>query len=201
MRITSLITAATIALAAPLPAPPGIPDTKSAKSELDGLRVAPSGSSDGYSRTEFPHWINIEGKCNTREYVLKRDGDNVTTNSACKVQSGTWKSPYDGATWTEATDLDIDHMVPLKNAWISGASSWTKAQRQDFANDIKRPQLWAVTNKANRAKGDRSPDLWKPPLRTFYCTYAKSWVQVKSYHKLSVTSAEKSALGSMLDTC
>jgi len=52
------------------------------------------------------------------EYVLKRDGTNVVTNSACAATSGTWKSPYDGATWTQASDIDIDHMVPLKNAWI-----------------------------------------------------------------------------------
>ncbi len=65
-----------------------------------------------------------------REYVLKRDGSNVVTNSACTATSGTWFSPYDGATWTAASDVDIDHMVPLKNAWISGANAWTTAKRQ-----------------------------------------------------------------------
>lgn len=52
------------------------------------------------------------------EYVLQRDGTNVVVNSACTATSGTWYSPYDGATWTAASDVDIDHMVPLKNAWI-----------------------------------------------------------------------------------
>ena len=95
-----------------------------------------------------------------REFVLKRDGTNVVTNDACASTSGTWKSPYDGATWTQASDIDIDHMVPLKNAWIvssqetaffqpdtnalqSGAASWTTAKRTQFANDVTRPQLWA----------------------------------------------------------
>lgn len=83
----------------------------------------------------------------------------------------------------------------------SGASAWTTPQRQAFANDISRPQLWAVTSGPNRSKGDKSPDAWKPPLKTFYCTYAKSWINVKSHYKLKITDAEKTALGSMLDTC
>ena len=65
----------------------------------------------------------------TSEYVLKRDGTNVVVDSACAATSGTWFSPYDGATWTAASDVDIDHMVPLKNAWISGANAWTASKR------------------------------------------------------------------------
>ncbi|OAR03793.1 hypothetical protein LLEC1_04658 [Akanthomyces lecanii] len=201
MRISSLLAAATIALAAPVPEPPGIPSTSTAESDLNSLEVADSGSSDGYSRKEFPHWIKVDGSCTTREYVLKRDGDDVETDSSCEVTSGTWVSPYDNTTWTDGSKLDIDHLVPLENAWVSGASSWTKAQRQDFANDIKRPQLYAVSEKANRSKGDRSPEDWKPPLTSFYCTYAKSWVAVKSYYQLTITAGEKSALSDMLDTC
>ncbi|KAL1621111.1 hypothetical protein SLS56_009316 [Neofusicoccum ribis] len=139
--------------------------------------------------------------CNTRETVLKRDGTNVVTSSACAATSGSWFSPYDGETWTAASDVDIDHMVPLSNAWQSGASSWTAAQRQAFANDLDNPQLWAVTDNVNSAKGDKSPDAWKPPLSSFYCVYARSWVKVKSVYDLTITSAEKTALTSMLDTC
>ena len=77
----------------------------------------------------------------------------------------------------------------------------TMQQRKGFANDITRPQLWAVTDNVNQAKSDQSPDEWKPPLTSFYCTYAKSWVQVKSYYKLTITDAEKGALSGMLDKC
>lgn len=92
-------------------------------------------------------------------------------------------------------------MVPLKNAWISGAYQWTAAKRTQFANDLNTPQLWAVTDNVNQAKSDKSPDSWKPPLTSFYCTYAKSWVAVKYSYGLSITSAEKSALTSMINTC
>lgn len=177
----------------------------------------------GYNRDLFPTWITISGTCNTRyvplpspcfvsplyipltlscsEYILKRDGTNVVTDSACKSTSGTWVSPYDGGVWTAASDVDIDHMVPLKNAWVSGANAWTTSKRQQFANDINSPQLWAVTDNVNQSKSDKSPDAWKPPLTSFYCTYAKAWVQVKYTWGLTITSAEKSALTSMLNTC
>lgn len=83
----------------------------------------------------------------------------------------------------------------------SGANSWSTAKRTQFANDIDLPQLWAVTDNVNQAKGSDSPDLWKPPLKSFYCTYSKSWVTVKHAYNLSVTSAEKAALTDMLNTC
>ncbi|NEE39872.1 HNH endonuclease, partial [Streptomyces sp. SID7982] len=95
------------------------------------------------------------GACDTREVVLKRDGTNVQQNSSCQATSGSWYSPYDGATWSAASDVDIDHMVPLAEAWRSGASGWTNAQRQSFANDLTRPQLIAVTDNVNQSKGDK----------------------------------------------
>lgn len=181
--------------------PPNIPTTASANSLLAGLTVKAQGTQDGYSRDLFPHWITISGACNTRETVLKRDGTNVVTDSACASTSGTWKSPYDGASWTAASDVDIDHMVPLSNAWKSGAASWTTAQRQAFANDLTNPQLLAVTDSVNSAKGDKGPEDWKPPLSSYYCTYAKMWIKVKSVYSLTITSAEKTALTSMMGTC
>ncbi|EEU45937.1 bacterial-type extracellular deoxyribonuclease [Fusarium vanettenii 77-13-4] len=195
----ALLVSATGALAAPTP--PGIPTESTARSLLSGLTVGTPTNTDTYDRDLFPHWETVSGACNTREFVLQRDGTNVVTNSACAATSGTWRSPYDGATWTAASDVDIDHMVPLQNAWISGAASWTTAKRRDFANDITRPQLWAVTDNVNQAKGSATPATWKPPLTSFYCTYAKSWIQVKSYWQLAITSAEKTALTDMLNYC
>lgn len=92
-------------------------------------------------------------------------------------------------------------MVPLSNAWKSGAASWTTAQRQAYANDLTNPQLLAVTDNVNESKGDSGPEDWKPPLASYYCTYARMWIKVKSVYALTVTSAEKTALTSMLGTC
>jgi len=159
----ALVSAApTISLVLEARAPPNVPSKAEAQSQLAGLTVAAQGPQTGYSRDLFPHWINQAGTCNTRETVLKRDGTGVVTNDACVATSGSWFSPYDGATWSAASDVDIDHMVPLSNAWKSGAADWTTARRQAFANDLTNPQLLAVTDSVNQAKGDKGPEDWKP---------------------------------------
>ncbi|GAA1661356.1 HNH endonuclease family protein [Fodinicola feengrottensis] len=191
----SLLTVATMAVFVP----PAAADTPG--QELAALTVKPNGPLTGYSRDKFPHWHIVSGTCDTREEVLKRDGTNVTVGSNCYPTAGSWTSPYDGATWTKPSDVDIDHMVPLADSWMTGASTWTTAKREAFANDLTRPQLLAVTDNVNQSKGDRSPDVWKPPLQSYWCTYATRWVEVKFYYQLSVTSAEKSALSSMLGRC
>ncbi|MFF9864102.1 HNH endonuclease family protein [Streptomyces sp. NPDC013953] len=197
LTATCVLATAPTAQAAP-PTPVGA-DT--ARSWLSQLTVKAEGSSSGYSRDLFPHWSTQSGSCNTREVVLKRDGVNVVQDSGCAAVSGTWYSEYDGATWRAASDLDIDHVVALAEAWRSGASSWTTSQRQAFANDLTRPQLIAVTDDVNQAKSDLDPAEWLPPRTAYRCTYARMWVHVKYHWKLSVDSAEKSALQSVLNGC
>jgi hypothetical protein len=197
-----LVSATQLATTSPAGAtPPGIPSPATARSELASLTVAGWTHTTTYNRSLFPTWDTISGTCNTRETVLKRDGTGVVVNSACSAVSGTWYSPYDGATWTAAADLDIDHVVPLKNAWESGAWAWTTPRRESYANDLTDPQLIAVTDNVNQAKGDKSPDAWKPSRTSYHCTYARMWVRVKYVWALTVTSAEKTALASMLGTC
>ncbi|GAA3991366.1 HNH endonuclease family protein [Streptomyces sp. NBC_01352] len=171
-----------------------------ARTYLASLTVATEDRT-GYNRDLFPHWITQSGTCNTREVVLKRDGTNVVQDSACAATSGSWYSVYEGATWTAASDVDIDHLVPLAEAWDSGADSWTTARRQSFANDLTRPQLIAVTDNVNQSKGDQDPATWMPSRTAYRCTYVRAWVQVKYYYDLSVDSAEKSALTSYLSGC
>ncbi|MEV0264824.1 HNH endonuclease family protein [Streptomyces sp. NPDC050617] len=181
--------------------PPAPPDAATARTYLGELTVKAEGSMDGYDRSKFPHWITQSGACNTREVVLKRDGKGVEQDAKCAAVKGTWKSAYDGATWTDASDLDIDHIVPLAQAWRSGANSWTQEQRKAFANDLTRPQLIAVTDNVNQQKGDKDPAQWMPPLNSYACTYARMWVTVKHHYKLTVDSAEKTKLSSILNGC
>ncbi|MEU2598984.1 HNH endonuclease family protein [Streptomyces hirsutus] len=199
--LTALIASAGIlngpSASAALPTPVS---AATARTYLASLTVSTE-SRTGYNRDLFPHWITISGTCNTRETVLKRDGTNVVTDSACASTSGSWYSPFDGATWTAASDVDIDHLVPLAEAWDSGAGSWTTSRRQAFANDLTRPQLLAVTDNVNQSKGDKDPAEWMPSRTAYHCTYVRAWVQVKYYYGLSVDSAEKSALQGYLASC
>ncbi|QNP63093.1 HNH endonuclease family protein [Streptomyces genisteinicus] len=182
-------------------APPTPVSAATARSYLSQLTVAAEGSSSGYSRDLFPHWITQSGACNTREVVLKRDGSNVQQDSSCAAVSGSWFSPYDGATWSAASDVDIDHVVPLAEAWRSGANSWSTSTRQAFANDLTRPQLIAVTDNVNQSKGDQDPADWMPSVSSYRCVYARMWVHTKHHWNLKVDSAEKSALQSVLNGC
>jgi Protein of unknown function (DUF1524) len=193
---------ATAAACQPLDETPGTGrPTGTAAEQLDALTVASWGSMSRYSRDRFEHWSRQDGGCNTRDLVLRRDGRGVATGPDCDITAGTWTSPYDGKTVADPTKLDIDHVVPLANAWRTGASDWSDAQRERFANDMDTPELLAVTSTTNRAKGDQDPSQWRPPLRDYWCTYARKWISVKSHWKLSITAAEKSALVDMLETC
>ncbi|KAF7326914.1 hypothetical protein MVEN_02585300 [Mycena venus] len=198
------------------PSPRALPTPVSvatAKTYLSELTVAVDSNTPAYSRDQFKTWDTISGTCDTRETVLKRDGTNVVTNSACAATSGNWVSPYDGVATTLASDLDIDHLVPLKEAWISGARDWTAAQREAFANDLTRPQLVAVTDNLNESKGasfilficpsDAGSNVtgFVPPLASYVCTYIRAWITVKHFYDLTIDSAEKTALTKYINAC
>ncbi|QLQ38373.1 HNH endonuclease family protein [Micromonospora robiginosa] len=168
--------------------------------QLGQLTVATAGSMKGYSRTRFPHWRDTGKNCDVRDSVLQKDGEGIKL-SGCNVVGGRWESVYDGVELTDPSDVDIDHTVPLANAWRSGADEWEDSKRGDFANDLTRPQLIAVSARSNRAKGDQDPSQWKPANRSYWCQYAADWVTVKHYWRLTVTTAEKAALTDMLEGC
>jgi len=176
-------------------------DAGAASAQLAALPVAAWASMSGYTRDRFHTWDTQGNGCDTRDVVLQRDGQGVTTGSGCAITHGTWFSPYDGKSSTDPKDMDIDHMVPLANAWRTGAAQWSDQQREAFANDLTRPQLHAVSASANRSKGDQDPSQWKPTRQEFWCEYARDWIAVKSFWQLSVTADEKTALGQMLGTC
>lgn len=218
-----LLIAATTGLAAPIAKPlarrgnlPTPIAVSTAKSYLSELTVAAESNSPAYDRDEFHTWIAISGNCNTREYVLRRDGTDVETSNACAATSGTWYSDYDGETWTSASDVDIDHIVPLKEAWVSGARLWSATQREAFANEsvarlhihfvlhlltycsITRPQLLAVTDNINQSKGDRDLAEWLPPREAYQCEYVRAWIDVKHHYDLTIDQAEKDAASDVL---
>ncbi|MGW1279241.1 HNH endonuclease family protein [Streptomyces tsukubensis] len=197
LAATALLAGAPAAQAAP----PTPVSAATARTYLGQLAERPEGSGSGYSRDLFPHWITQSGTCNTRETVLKRDGTGVVQDGSCAAVSGSWYSEYDGATWSAASDVDIDHVVALAEAWRSGADAWTTTQRRTFANDLARPQLIAVTDNVNQAKSDLDPAEWLPPRTAYRCTYARMWVQVKHHYQLSVDTAEKNALAAVLNGC
>ena len=176
-----------------------------AGSGLSRLQVASEQEAATYNRDAWRHWVDADGDCqDTRDEVLAAESIVTVTwsTSGCDVIAGQWLDPYTGTTFTTPAGLDIDHVVPLAEAHRAGGWTWDGARREQFANDLTDPAtLVAVSASANRSKGDRSPDEWRPPLATSWCTYAKDWIAVKFRWELSVTPAERDALAGMLTTC
>ena len=180
---------------------PGLPSVRRARRLLASLVEAVPRSLDGYRRAAFPHWSPQGDGCDTREVVLARDGDGVRRDAECRAVAGTWHSPYDGRTLHDDAEVDIDHVVPLAEAWRSGAVDWSEARREAFANDLRRPQLVAVSSDVNHAKRDSPPHEWLPPAEGYRCVYGRAWVAVKAHYHLTVTRAERRALAAVLAAC
>ncbi|MYY80875.1 DUF1524 domain-containing protein [Streptomyces sp. SID335] len=161
-------------------------------------------SREGYQRSRFKHWTDDDhDSCNTREEVLIAESRiEPTVGAGCKVTGGQWYSYYDGKTLTQPRGLDIDHMVPLAEAWDSGASIWSAKRRQAYANDLgDERSLVAVTARSNRSKADQDPAQWQPPLADARCTYTADWVATKLRWGLSVDKAERQALRELAAGC
>jgi hypothetical protein len=170
---------------------------------LDLLPTEPEDRT-GYSRDLFVHWIDANGDgCDTRhEVLIEQSLTRVTVGSGCSLSGGSWFSFYDGLTFTDPAKLDIDHMVPLAEAWDSGASAWSAARREAYANDLAVPwALIAVSASSNRSKGDSDPAEWMPPAPSAECPYLADWLAVKVRWQLAVDPIERAALNSMIGDC
>ena len=179
----------------------GVSQTQLALDVLRGIPIA-NENGRGYSRSLFKHWIDADGdSCNTREEVLIDESQSRAQVDpfGCKVIEGDWFSPYDGQVFTSPSDLDVDHLVPLKEAWDSGAWSWTSTRRQSFANDLSDPRtLIAVSASQNRSKGDKDPSNWIPVRQAYLCTYLADWVAVKARWGLSMDQSEAGRIRNLL---
>jgi len=195
---------------------PGIPSVAEAMRQLDALRVTARESPErlGYSRSAFGNgWVDTDGNgCNQRDDVLLRDAVpgsvRVVGQGACDhdVVAGVWIDPYTGAhlgfdnlkDQVQAQAIQIDHVVPLAEAWVSGATYWSRDRRQSFANDLA--ELLAVDGPTNASKGSGDPAAWRPK-KEFQCDYARRWIALKATWNLALDGSELRALTEMLAFC
>ena len=190
--------------ATPMPTPAAI-DT----SEIKLLKVAVAeipADRPAYDRDEWNHWTDSDDDCqDARQEVLvaeSRSTVSYRTDRRCRVATGQWLAPYTNTVVTDPSKLDVDHMVPLGNAHDSGARQWSRERREQYPNYLDDPQhLIAVTASANRSKGARGPEEWKPDAQSYWCQYAVDWITIKDTWDLAATAAEFTALQDMLATC
>jgi hypothetical protein len=187
---------------------PRPPTPSQTRAMLRGIDVAPVGSMAGYSREEFPHWAadgtqfgwdEPDGSCDVRDDALLRDGSGVEVDEDCSITAGKWLDPYTGTTLTDSEDVDIDHNVPLANAWRSGANDWDEGRREAYANDPG--VLLSVDDAANQTKGDKGPEAWLPPNTDYRCEYARRWIWIKHKWNLTINAQERTTLQGMLQEC
>lgn len=155
---------------------------------------------DWYDRDKFPHWNDANGDgCDTRQAVLISESRvRALREHDCTVTTGKWRSHYDGEIWRNPSNVDIDHVVALREAWVSGAYDWTRGTRRRFANDLRwKHALRAVTDNVNQSKSDRDPAEWMPQQAR--CRYAINWVQMKHRWRLKTNAAERRALLRILE--
>lgn len=158
-----------------------------------------------YSRDLYGGWTDADGDCqDTRQEVLIAESITPVQLDprGCRVVSGTWLDPFTGQTFTNPSDLDIDHFIPLAEAHRSGAERWPPELRRQFANDLSFPgSLFAVSASANRSKGDRDPAGWLPPNQAFQCEYVRAWIIAKAYWRLVMDTRERAAVFYVLADC
>ncbi|HEY9327014.1 MAG TPA: HNH endonuclease family protein [Streptomyces sp.] len=172
---------------------------------IDRLPVAEE-QREGYQRNLYKHWnkgLDAGDGCDTRrEVILSEAVDRPVIGDRCKLTGGSWLSPYDGVTVTDAGGLDVDHMVPLAEVHDSGGYAWDAARREAYANDQGSSlTLIAVTAKSNRSKADKDPAQWMPPAGGYHCQYTAEWVATKLRWDLAVDDAERQALLGTAEDC
>jgi hypothetical protein len=177
----------------------GGPGTTNLSSLFNELSFEPEDASSAYDPALFEHWIDADGNgCDTREEVLAAESQiTVSYGNGCTITAGQWYSWYDGATWTNPSDVEIDHLVPLQEAWHSGAYRWAPELRKAYANDLGYlHSLEAVTDEVKQSKGGQDPTTWMPYLEP--CRYITDWVSVKWRWNLTVDNSERDALNSAI---
>ncbi|MFE1460545.1 HNH endonuclease family protein [Streptomyces nigra] len=199
------VAAALVVLSATVSSPAHAAETVPLPDAVDRLRLGTE-SRDGYSRDKFRHWNAGDDPtdgCHTRAEVLLHEAvEPPTVGAGCRLEGGSWYSYYDGVTVTSASGLDIDHMVPLAEAWDSGASAWTAQRREAYANDQgQEASLIAVTARSNRSKADQDPAQWLPPAADAHCRYVAEWVATKLRWSLTADEAELTALRELTGDC
>lgn len=186
---------------------PSLAPTAAPMLETLSIAVAPiPGDLPKYDRSDWRHWVDEDRDCqDTRQEVLVAEsmtGVAYTNDEECRVASGLWVGPYTGEEFTDPGMLDIDHMVPLANAHRSGGWAWDDAKKREYANDLSYDgHLIAARASANRSKGSKGPEEWKPPRHEYWCQYATDWIVIKGKWDLTATEMEAVALAEMLDAC
>ena len=185
-----------------------------AADSLQGIRIEPEADLSYNRSQDYGGWMRMNtpyNRCfNVRDQVLQDESEPsafefkqpLGSGWHCTVTSGRWKDRYTGTWQTDPKELDIDHVVPLKEAHRSGAHQWPKSKRREYANYLRDPDhLLAVSATENRSKGDKDPAKYMPPNQEYHCTYLRMWVAIKRRWDLTMDEIEAAFIRARLVSC
>ena len=159
-----------------------------------------------YDPSQWKHWVDADGDCrDTRQEVLVRESLSEVafeTDGRCRVEKGQWYGAFTRTRVNNPAELDVVRRVPLQNAHLSGGWAWPTEKKEEYANYLGvQIHLVAAAASANRSRGAKGPEEWRPPDRVFWCEYALYWSAVKTRWELTMSREEANAVKEMLDTC
>jgi len=220
LALLTAVYAAAVGILPPTGAPDPGPAGTGAPTLLQRLTVMEPVEDLTYDRDEFGSgWGDLDGDgCNTREEVMWRDLLWAKREDGCNVVEGTLRDPY---TWTlirydeavNAQTVQVDHVYPLKRAWLYGARGWSEEKRKRFANDEL--NLLAVDGPTNGRKSDQGPETWLLPVnpnrplvrqtvlvnRAYECSWSRRYVQVAAKWRLGISPRDEAVLADTLERC
>lgn len=166
---------------------------------IETVPVAPANDVDDIQLSDFQYWATIDGQCDTRDIVLRDQGQGVEVDESCSPVAGEWKDSYSGAVIPDSKNVWVDHIVPLEYANEHGANSWDAEKKKRFANDVK--NLTTSSETQVTKKDNSGPSAYMPENEEFKCRYAGAWVNILSEYGLSVTTEDRDVLKQTLSSC
>jgi hypothetical protein len=174
---------------------------------LQGIPIQPEHAATPYHRVHWMpggSWTDADGDCQDgREEILidQSKATPILTADGCSIIRGLWVDPYTGETTDNPSDVEIDHLVALKEAHDSGGASWPPTKKQAFAQDVTAGNLFVAMTSTNRSKGDRDPGEWLPANKSRSCWYVKQWAEVKRRWGLSMDQTEAKSIRHLMASC
>ena len=156
-----------------------------------------------YNRDDWSHWEDFDRDCQSTRHEILQQTSRVpvtfTRSTNCTVATGLWLDPFTGDTYMQASDLDIDHVIPLKYAHDHGGALWSMLVKKLFANDPE--NLLAVDDGQNQSKSARGPAEWLPPDTDYHCEYARKWQFVAAKYELELSAADSNKVLEIRNNC
>lgn len=152
------------------------------------IRVSTHENTEKYNRDDWEKpakKFTLDG-----EKVSRVKYDTYTSQYLISKDPFVYKDPYTDKEITDIKSIDFDHIVPIFYLHKYSDLSWSKEQKNKFAQDENVGV--SVLNKENRSKGSKGPSEWLPKANQG--DYCYSWLLIAHEYGLALRQQD-------IDTC